>query len=120
MQEKFYLHVANLEALMSDECGSILNAMWSLDQKVCIVMELDKNFDEWDIEKYIHRFKELCLEELVITVSQSRTNQPTYKQVKEVQGALDYFAKYKGYDENEGCQKFLADDVEVFFYSKPF
>ena len=120
MQEKFSLHVANLEALLSEECSSVLKAKGFSGQRVCIHMELDKTFDEWDIEKYIKRFKTLGLGKLVITVSQNRNNQPTYKQLKEVQGALDFFAKFEGYDEVEGCQKFSADGVEVLFYSKPF
>ena len=120
MQEKFYLQVANLEALLSKDCSSILRAKRSRGHKVCIKMELNKEFDEWDIEKYIERFKALGIEKLVITVSQSRKNQPTYNQLKEVQGALEYFAKFEGYDENEGCQKFSADDVEILFYSEPF
>lgn len=119
MQEKFYLHVANLEALLSKDCSSILRAMRSRGHKVLVEMELNSDFDEWDIEKYIERFKALGLEKLVITVSQSRMNQPTYKQLKEVQGALEYFAKFEGYNENERYQKFSANDVEILFYSEP-
>lgn len=119
MQEKYYIFVPSLEALLSDECSVIANSLWSQDLEVCLAMELNKDFDEWEIEKYVQRFSELCVERLRITVNKNRTEQPTYKQIMEVQGALEHFATFDAYDENEGCQKFHTDCMEIFFYSKP-
>ncbi len=120
MQEKFYIGVPDLKTLLSDEMLLIARALFSEDIELYLEMELNNDFDEWEIEKYIKRFKELCVEKLRITLSKNRHMQPTYKQIMEVQGALEHFAIFDTYDENEGCQKFHTDSMEIFFFCKPF
>ena len=119
MQGKYYIGVPNLKTLLSDEMLLIARALFSNDIEVCLEMELTDEFDEWEIEKYIQRFSELCVEKLRITVSKKRHGQPTYKQITEVQGALQHFATFDAYDEKEGCQRFHTDSMEIFFYNEP-
>ena len=119
MQGKFYIGVPDLKTLLSDEMLLIARALFSEDIEICLEMELNNNFDEWEIEKYIQRFKELCVEKLRITVSENRYTQPTYKQIMEVQGALHHFATFDAYDEKEGCQRFCTKSMEILFYNKP-
>lgn len=119
MAKKYCLYVGNLDELMSDATSNFLLESWLKKKQTCVIMDLNKNFDAWDIELYVERFNKLCIDELKIRIEKEPRLQPTYKQILEVQDALKHFATYDGYDESENVQHFHNAEMEIFFYHKP-
>ncbi len=119
MAKTYCLYVGNLEELMSDATSALLQEIWLKKKQTCLMMDLNKNFDAWDIELYVERFNNLCIDELKIRIEKEPRLQPTYKQILEVQEALKHFATYDGYDEVENVQRFHNDEMKIFFYHAP-
>lgn len=119
MQERYYIHKVDLEVLTSQDFEELLRTKKAQGEKVCIDMELNDTFDEWDIEKYVEAFGRLKPDRIQITVSGNIHSRPTLHQIVEVAGALTYFANFDRYDEKEKCQYYTAGQTEILFWKEP-
>lgn len=119
MQERYYIHKVDLKGLVSQDFEHLLQTKKMQGEKVCIVMELDNTFDEWDIEKYVEAFERLSPDQIQITVNRDIFSKPTLRQIVEVEGALSHFANFDRYDEKAKCQYFTAGQMEILFWNEP-
>ena len=77
-----------------------------------IVVELTKGFDEYDIERYVERLSLIKPERFWIEQA-TGIERPSYKTLKEVQGALEHFAKLESVNKSEGYQIFDFEGINI-------
>lgn len=82
--------------------------------KIEIEIELNNRFDEWDIEKYVEAFKKINPDVVHICIA-NRDERPYYKQLMEVQGALEHFATLYNIDVDEQKEVFKFNGMEIVF-----
>lgn len=77
-----------------------------------IVIKLTKGFDEYDIEKYVEKLS--LIKPAMFWIEQATgIERPSYKALKEVQGALEHFAKLESVNKSEGYQIFDFEGINI-------
>lgn len=120
MEERCYLPKINFEGLIGESFAELLRVKNEASEKlICLDLLLDDKFDQWDIEGYIRSIQRLEPKFIRITVAEEFVNKPTLNQIREVQGALEHFAKFVNYDAEKRVQNFAVDDIQIqYVYEK--
>lgn len=88
--------------------------IFEIVEQIELEMELNNKFDEWDIEKYVEAFRNINPDVIHIYIAK-QDERPYYKQIKEVQGALEHFANVERIDIDEQQQVFKFNGIKIVF-----
>ncbi len=113
------------EALKDDEFKRMILDRKASGGTVVEVLNLSNKFDEWELEKYFQRLKELPIDQLYIVENASFDIKPSYRAHLELRDALKHFATYVGVEkrcipgDNSPAKKFqvfkFENDMVIYF-----
>lgn len=118
MRKELTIYVGGFDKLGAEILAEYVNIKRLNLDELRLVVECTKRFDEWEIENYIEQIKLIKPDVVEINVADEITTKPTLRQIIELQGALEHFAKLENYDSEKKCQIYTSGQMRILFWSE--